>query len=147
MDDSIFWKGCRPLHTAGWIHEDQRPKRWALRTLLSPLSKTRLSLMSHIYKGLGKSKSMLQGTHVHISYLRLPQQPYRETGKTLWSPLPLVCYSCMVLRTLNLNLFTLVIYAYVWLIYTEQMPEQAPHRVWSSSNHHTLPFHLLLYNG
>lgn len=45
--------------------------------------------MSHIYKGLGKSKSMLQGTHVHISYLRLPQQPYRETGKTLLSPCPL----------------------------------------------------------
>lgn len=76
----------RLLHTAGWAREDQRPKRRALRILLRPLSKTRLSLMARVYRVLEELQSMLLGTHIHINYFRLPQQPYEETGQSLFYP-------------------------------------------------------------
>lgn len=89
MTLSIFWKGCRPLHTAGWTHEDQRPKRWTLRILLSPLSKTRLSLMSHIYKVLEKIYKACYKDHTFTSVISgSPNSPIRKWGRPYCPPAP-----------------------------------------------------------
>jgi hypothetical protein len=77
------------LHTSGWTCEDQmRSKMQVLRILLATWFRQGCFWWL-VSTALDNVQSMLLWTHIHIGYLRLPQQPYKETGWALWSPCPL----------------------------------------------------------